>query len=528
MHKTGAFSSIQHRTSVLFPRAWPHAARRLRRNRVGLIYVDCVYVDWTYMVGGFVGRATELALLDKRLALVRRNGSGAAVAIRGRRQVGKSRLVQEFCDRAGLPYCYYTAAKGESPVEAIAGLLAELTESGLAGDRGIALETPVARWADAFRILAATLPDGPSIIVLDELPWLAEQDELFDGALQVAWDRLLSRRPVLLLLLGSDLHMMERLTAYDRPFFGRADNFLLGPLNPAEVGAALGLDAADAIDAHLLTGGVPGLLQVWPEGVAPLAFAELECADPYSPLFGVPESALLAEFPSPDTSRRVIEAIGGGRRTHANIAAEAGSRAGAIPSGTLSPILHRLVEEKHVLAADEPLSVTSGKPALYRVADSNLSFYLEIGRDAQERTRRGRPASAIEVLRRRWTSWRGKVVEPVVREALSRGADWLGWPTATAVGGWWNRAFQPEIDLIGADRAPVATTIYYAGSVKWLSRSFDSGDFAALARGAVAVPGFQPGTTALVAVSRAGVADQVASQLTVHWGPEEVLAAFTE
>jgi hypothetical protein len=35
--------------------------------------------------------------------------------------------------------------------------------------------------------------------------------------------------------------MMERLTAYDRPFFGRADSLLLGPLNPAEVGDALSL-----------------------------------------------------------------------------------------------------------------------------------------------------------------------------------------------------------------------------------------------------------------------------------------------
>ena len=79
-------------------------------------------------------------------------------------------------------------------------------------------------------MLAAVLPDSPVVIVLDELPWLAEQDELFDGALQTAWDRLLSRRPVLLLLLGSDLHMMERLTAYDQPFYGRADNLLLGPI----------------------------------------------------------------------------------------------------------------------------------------------------------------------------------------------------------------------------------------------------------------------------------------------------------
>src|SRR6202011_490026 len=111
---------------------------------------------------------------------------------------------------------------------------------------------------------AGALPDSPSVVVLDELPWLAEQDSLFDGALQTAWDRLLAPRPVLLLLLGSDLHMMERLTAYDQPFYGRADNLVLGPLSPAETGAALGLQPADAIDAHLVSGGLPGILRAWP------------------------------------------------------------------------------------------------------------------------------------------------------------------------------------------------------------------------------------------------------------------------
>jgi hypothetical protein len=28
----------------------------------------------------------------------------------------------------------------------------------------------------------------------------------------------------------------------------------------------------------------------------------------------------------------------------------------------------------------------------------------------------------------------------------------LPWPAAGTVGGWWNRAFDPEIDLIGAER----------------------------------------------------------------------------
>ncbi|GAA1909124.1 hypothetical protein [Streptantibioticus ferralitis] len=90
----------------------------------------------------------------------------------------------------------------------------------------------------------------------------------------------------------------------------------------------------------------------------------------------MPESSLLAEFSSPDQARRVLEAVGSGDRTHANIAATAGGRQGSLPSGSLSPLLRRMVEEKRVLAADEPLSIRPGKPALYRVADSNLRLYL--------------------------------------------------------------------------------------------------------------------------------------------------------
>ena len=479
------------------------------------------------MTVGFVGRKPELALLRKRLDGIRTSGAGTALVIRGRRQVGKSRLAQEFCDRAGVPYLFYTATKGASPVEAIAAFLAELGASTVPRDRGLILAEPTASWPDAFRVLASVLPDSPVVVVLDELPWLAEQDDIFDGALQTAWDRLLSRRPVLLLLLGSDLHMMERLTAYDRPFFGRADNLLLGPLNPAEVGGALGLESADAIDAYLLSGGLPGILRAWPDGVPALEFAGQECADPASPLFGVPEAALLAEFPAPDTTRRVIEAVGGGNRTHANIAAEAGSRAGAVPSGTLTPLLHRLVEDKHVLAIDEPLSVRPTKPALYRVADPSLRFYLAVGRAAHELSRRGRAAAAGTLISRRWASWRGRAVEPVIREALILAAADLPWPDAMAVGGWWNRAFDPEIDLIGADRVPVATKLWYAGSVKWLDHPFGRRDLAALQRGAAQVPGFDSEETALIGVSCAGFVDAAATNLALRWLPADVVGAFT-
>jgi hypothetical protein len=480
-------------------------------------------------VTSFVGRRSELALLDKRLARVADSGSGIAVAIRGRRQVGKSRLVQEFCDRARVPYVYFAATKGASPVEAVDQFLSDLRESSLPRDREMVPSEGSGSWPDAFRMLASALPDRPSVVVLDEVPWLAEQDDLFDGALQTAWDRLLGKRPVLLLLLGSDLHMMERLTAYDRPFYGRTDSLTLGPLNPAEAGEAVGLGAADAVDAHLVSGGLPGILRAWPHGVPALSFVEQECADPASPVFSVPESSLLAGFSAPDLARRVLEAVGGGDRTHAAIAATAGSRQGALPSGTLSPLLRRLVDEKRVLAMDEPVSTRPGKPALYRVADSNLRLYLAILRGAHDLVRRGRPDAAFRLVERRWAAWRGRAVEPLVRQSLelAAGVGMLPWNQVETVGGWWNRQFDPEVDLVGADRAPVATQISFVGSVKWLSSPFDRHDWLALTRSAPQVPGFTPGETGLVVVSNSGIAPDVdLASIGLSWGPEQLISAW--
>jgi uncharacterized protein len=480
------------------------------------------------VAAGFVGRSRELALLDKRLHRVGDSGSGVALAIRGRRQVGKSRLVQEFCDRSGVPYFYFTATRGASPVEAVADFARELRDSALPPEPALVPDPAAGSWPDTLRILASSLPEQPSIVVLDELPWLAEQDALFDGALQTAWDRLLSPRPVLLLLLGSDLHMMARLTAYDQPFYGRADSLVLGPLNPAETGDALGLSGADAVDAHLVSGGLPGILRAWPHATPALRFLEQECQDPASAVFSVPAASLLAEFPQPDQTRRVIEAVGSGERTHANIAAAAGGREGAIASGSLSPLLHRLTEDKHVLHIDQPLATQPGKPALYRLADSNLRFYLAALRQAEDQVRRGRNEIAFGLIQRRWQSYRGRAVEPLVREALelAAAAGNLPWPDVAAVGGWWNRRFDPEIDIVGADQAPIARRILFTGSIKWLATPFDRHDLAAHRTAAPQIPGYEHAGTGTAVVSLSGTDLPTDHAVDVLWGPENVIDAW--
>ena len=91
-------------------------------------------------------------------------------------------------------------------------------------------------WNHALRTLVAALPsDAPSIAVIDEVPWIVEQDAEFEGALQTVWDRELSARPVMLVLVGSDLSVMEALTTYGRPFFGRAPKMTVRPLHLGDV-----------------------------------------------------------------------------------------------------------------------------------------------------------------------------------------------------------------------------------------------------------------------------------------------------
>ncbi|GAA2675553.1 hypothetical protein [Actinoplanes palleronii] len=100
--------------------------------------------------------------------------------------------------------------------------------------------------------------------------------------------------------------------------------------------------------------------------------------------------------------------------------------------------MRQLTDDKQVLTADQPLSTRSGKPALYRVADSNLRLYLAILRDVHNLTRRGRPDAGYTLFQNRWTSWRGRAVEPLIRTSLEQAAinGSLPWPDAHAVGGW--------------------------------------------------------------------------------------------
>jgi hypothetical protein len=279
----------------------------------------------------------------------------------------------------------------------------------------------------------------------------------------------------------------------------------------------LGLSAAEAFDAYLISGGLPLILDEWPHAASTSDYLGDALTDPTSALLVSGERALAAEFPEDAHARLVLGAIGSGERTHTLI----GRAAGDMPTATLSRSL-RLLTDKRIVDAETPLSTRPSRETRYAVADPHLRFWLAFLGPNMPEIERGRGDLTLAHIEKSWTAWRGRAIEPVIREALRRlPADML--PESTrVVGGYWTRTNDPEIDLVCADRQPVAKRVTAVGSIKWLeNRRFDSHDLARLLVHRSQLPGADEHTP-LIAVARAGIDVSDVIALT----PDDLLAAW--
>lgn len=468
----------------------------------------------------FIGRAAYLSELDARLSLAARSG-GDFVLLRGRRQVGKSRLVTEFLTRNGARSVYFQAARRPAREE-LASFTDAIGRSSLDGADLVRDGLHFSTWDAAFEWIArAATPDAPVVVVIDELPYLTGADTSFESVLQRVWDHTIHGRPVLLIVVGSDIAAMEAMGSYDRPLYGRLrlERPVL-PLDLAEVAQVLELAAPEAVDAYLTVGGFPRVLLSWPAGMARAEFVRESLADATSALVVIGERMLAAEFPSPGTARAALEAVGHGERSFSTL----GSRSG-LGEASLNRAL-ALLRSKQVVEGEDPLSTArGGRATRYRIVDPYLRFWLRFVGPALPDVERGRGDLAVGRAEAGWPSFRGRAVEPLVRRSLERLAPLPGLGAARDFGAYWTRANDIEVDVVGvADRARVQH-VAAVGSVKWRDGApFSESDEAELKRVAPRVPGAD-GRTALVAVSRAGFAADVGS--LIRLGPDDLLRAWS-
>lgn len=118
-------------------------------------------------------------------------------------------------------------------------------------------------WSDCFAAAAQSFEKQPKIVIIDELPYAADSDSAFLSALQHAWDHLFKQLPVILVLCGSHVNVMERLMNRQSPLYGRfRRQWHLQPLPFCalrDFGTAWSPDERVAIYATV--GGIPAYLE---------------------------------------------------------------------------------------------------------------------------------------------------------------------------------------------------------------------------------------------------------------------------
>lgn len=161
----------------------------------------------------FIGRESQLADLERYFNKPTAN----FIVMTGRRRVGKSRLIREFCKNIKT-YMF----SGLPPSKSIdSQIQRDFFATQLAEQTGLP-EFKSDDWHKLFSLLGRETASGKTVIVLDEISWMAAGDITFLAKLKVAWDNLYSQNPNLMLIVcGSVSTWIDQNILSSTGYFGR-------------------------------------------------------------------------------------------------------------------------------------------------------------------------------------------------------------------------------------------------------------------------------------------------------------------
>ena len=319
----------------------------------------------------FINREKELTVLNGLLA----QDVAQFVMVYGRRRVGKTTLLNEWAKRTGLSTFYWVAKRDPRELQ-----MASLAQAIFAWQQGVEfsdVEMRPGSWESVFRQLAQAIGQQRVIVILDELPYILQQDSGFGTHLQAAWDHLFKSTQVVFLISGSHIGMLTALTEYHAPLYGRLTaQFPLDPLTFSESRAFLPhYDAQQRLAAHAVLGGVPAYLERWRSQETIASNIEKLFLQRTS-WFRTEPLVLISDLTQRETAvyEAILRAIADGKHGREEIA-----KAAAVKSPSLSHYFERLLAlrllERRIPATVPLNKLKNSKQTRYFLRDPFLRFY---------------------------------------------------------------------------------------------------------------------------------------------------------
>ena len=448
----------------------------------------------------FVDRETELAWLEQRW----RARETQLLIVYGKRRVGKTELLKRFIRDKPAVYVLADRRPAREQLRAVAARL-----GGHFGDDFVSRKG-FDGWLEAFEYLGARLQAEPGrgshrlALVLDEYPYLAENDPATSSLFQKGWDEILQRLPLCLVLCGSSVAMMESETLAQRaPLFGRRTGDLrVRALDFAGVRSFLPrrwpFERQAAIYAVL--GGMPGYIQQFDPDADLETNVRTRILTPGAFLFREVDFLLKEELREPRTYLAILRAIGQGKRKFGEIVNE---------TGLAKNVLHKylqVLEALELVEREAPVTEAAperSKRSLYTLQDAFVAFWFECVYPYVSDLELGEPAPALRRVRAVLPHALGRAYERIAREVLRR-SDAAPF-RLHRIGRWWDP--EAEVDVVGLNEE--VNAILFA-EVKWSAKPVGTDILRALRAKAARVAWGRPGRREVFALfSRKGFTPDV-------------------
>lgn len=319
----------------------------------------------------FIGRNLELQKL-KDLFLKK---TSSLVVIKGRRRIGKSRLVQEF----GKDALFYEFT-GLAPTKKTTKLSEQKAfKSQL---EKYFKDIPDSNsWLDMLLFLAESTKNSRVVIFFDEISWMASKDNDFLGILKMIWDNHFSKNSELILIFcGSVSLWIEQNIISSKGFMGRISLILSIkelPLYDCNMfwNNTL-ISSFEKLKILSITGGIPRYL----EEIIPSFSAEQNitnlCFKSSGVLFNEFDQIFSDLFNSRShIYKKIIFFLNDKKADRSEIAEHLKIKVGGVISGYLKDLI-----EAGFIQKDYTWGIKDGKTSklnLYRLSDNYLRFYMK-------------------------------------------------------------------------------------------------------------------------------------------------------
>ena len=315
----------------------------------------------------FIGRESELQFLNDAYE----SDKAEFIVLYGRRRVGKTELLNEFCkDKDAI---FYTCREYTDTVQ-----LKSFTEKVKTYNiPALDFVDSFSSWEHAFSSVMMLPTDKKKLLIIDEFPYSCKANESIPSVLQVLWDEKLRHENVMIVLCGSAMSFIERdLLSEKNPLYGRTTGiYKLKPLPFCDAQKFFpDYSTEDKIIAYAILGGIPHYLKQFNKNLSLEDNVKKNVLRRGCTLYNEVEFLIKQELREPAVYNTIIEAIALGNNSFNDILTKT-----QIEKSKLSVYLKNLIElyivEKEFPALSKDKAKSNASGGSYVLTDNFFRFW---------------------------------------------------------------------------------------------------------------------------------------------------------